>query len=714
MMKRKGCEVETSTAQMMVIGKRHFGRKALPHGGGGGRQLTRELFDTLVYWKGVVALDESGQALVSFPLNDSLTSFRIVAVAHGGEGLFGTGDSSLRATQDLMILSGIPPLVREKDRFLAGVTIRNASQKTMKIEAGVTIREIPGGKPFEPLQITLLAGEAKEIGWEITVPLGVEKLDYEVVAKEIDGTAHDRLKVSQKVAKAVLLRTVQATLSRIKGPWHLDVARPAGALAGIGGITLLLKPRISDGLGGLSEYMKNYPFTCLEQKISKAIALHDREGWRSLMVELPSYLDDSGLAKFFPVMHLGSDTLTAYLLAISQEAGQEIPPQLKDKMIKGLTDFIEGRVTRYSSLPTADLSLRKMAAIEALSRYGPLGQGLLSTLAIEPQLWPTSALLDWMNTLGRAKVIPDRLKKLKEAEQILRSRINLQGTMMRLSTERTDNLWWLMATPDTTAVKTLLTVLALDGWKEDLPRLVTGLASRMKRGHWDTTIANAWGILAMEKFGALYESIPISGVTEATLNKKTVSQDWDKTPKGTAIRYPWMDQKERLTITHKGSGSPWATVQSVAAIPLKQSFSSGFQVLKTFIPVEQTVKNTWSKGDVVRVRLQLESQADMTWVVVNDPIPAGSVILGSGLGRDSSIMTNNEQERGRAWETFRERSFEGLRVYYEYVPKGQWTVEYTLRLNNEGTFYLPETRVEALYAPEMFGELPNKPMEVGR
>lgn len=34
-------------------------------------------------------------------------------------------------------------------------------------------------------------------------------------------------------------------------------------------------------------------------------------------------------------------------------------------------------------------------------------------------------------------------------------------------------------------------------------------------------------------------------------------------------------------------------------------------------------------------------------------------------------------------------------------------VEYTLRLNNAGEFQLPETRVEALYAPEMFGALPN-------
>ena len=53
-----------------------------------------------------------------------------------------------------------------------------------------------------------------------------------------------------------------------------------------------------------------------------------------------------------------------------------------------------------------------------------------------------------------------------------------------------------------------------------------------------------------------------------------------------------------------------------------------------------------------------------------------------------------------------------MRVYYEYIWKGNITVEYTVRFNNEGTFNLPETRVEALYSPEMFGEIPNKKMEI--
>ena len=61
---------------------------------------------------------------------------------------------------------------------------------------------------------------------------------------------------------------------------------------------------------------------------------------------------------------------------------------------------------------------------------------------------------------------------------------------------------------------------------------------------------------------------------------------------------------------------------------------------------------------------------------------------------------------------FEERAFDAFRAYYEYVPKGKWSFEYTVRLNSAGEFRLPETRVEAMYAPEMFAELPNSTMVI--
>jgi len=47
-------------------------------------------------------------------------------------------------------------------------------------------------------------------------------------------------------------------------------------------------------------------------------------------------------------------------------------------------------------------------------------------------------------------------------------------------------------------------------------------------------------------------------------------------------------------------------IQSLAAIPLKEPFSSGYRIKKTVTPVDRKAEGRWSKGDVVRVKLELE------------------------------------------------------------------------------------------------------------
>ena len=150
------------------------------------------------------------------------------------------------------------------------------------------------------------------------------------------------------------------------------------------------------------------------------------------------------------------------------------------------------------------------------------------------------------------------------------------------------------------------------------------------------------------------------------------------------------------------------TVQSIAAIPLTTALSSGYRVTRTVTPVEQKTKGEWRRGDVARVRLEVDAQSDMAWVVVDDPLPAGSTALGTRPRRRLGA-----RHAGRAPAGHRVAGVRGAHVRarsartYRYVPKGRFVVEYTVRLNNPGAFDLPPTRVEAMYAPEMFGELPN-------
>jgi alpha-2-macroglobulin len=395
---------------------------------------------------------------------------------------------------------------------------------------------------------------------------------------------------------------------------------------------------------------------------------------------------------------------------IAAESGHEWPEASRTRMLSGLEAFATGRIVRGSAVPAADLTIRKLAAIEALARHGRARGAMLDSLSIDPALWPTSALIDWMGILKRVNDVPRRSERLTEAYGLLRARLNFQGTVMTFSTERSDALWWLMVSGDVNANRALLSVMDAPEWREDIGRLVRGALSRQKRGRWNTTVANAWGATALARFGEQFEKVPASGNATITMAGKALPVKVEARTETRDI--DWPAGREVVKLTHSGAGAPWAIVQSRAALPLKAPVSTGFAVKRTITPVEQKDRSTYSRGDVYRVTLEVDAQSDMTWVVVDDPIPSGALILGSGLGRDAASLTQGEKREGWAWPAFIERTHEAYRAYYAFVAKGRFKAEYTVRLNNPGRFELPATRVEALYAPEMFAELPNAPLAV--
>ncbi|MES2633389.1 MAG: MG2 domain-containing protein [Pseudomonadota bacterium] len=752
MLQRRSWGVETSTAHMEIIGRRHYGRKAVPAGGGGGKSPTRELLETLLLWNPRVVLDANGQAVVTVPLNDALTSFRIVAVADAGTGLFGTGEATIRATQDLQIISGLPPLVREDDQFRAQFTLRNTTAKPMKVEVTPRATLIT----MQPQTVDIPAGEARELAWTVTAPaqLGqtrAEALLWEIEAKDANTGARDALKARQRIVPAVPLTVQQATLVQVEGPYSLEVAPPADSLPvdgpRRGGLRLAMQPRLAEGLPGVRDWFAAYPFACLEQKTSKAVGLRDARLWQTVVAQLPTYLDSDGLASYFPPRdgeaNRGSDTLTAYILAATHEAASVNPAfaladEARAPMERGLIAFVEGKIQREFWSPRKDLDVRKLAALEALSRYGKANGRMTTSITIAPNQWPTHAVIDWLSILKRVADVPQRDQRLAEATQVLKSRLSYQGTKLVFSTERDDYWWWLMANGDVNTARLMLAVMDDAAWKDDMPRLANGFIARQQRGAWHTTTANLWGGLALEKFSAKFEATPVTGTTRAALGANQASVDWSKVERvkaadaaglphqttsfgapaspgnlrGNTLFLPWGKDKETLTVTQQGTGKPWLTLQSVAAIALKAPFSAGYQLTRAVTPVEQAVPGKYSRGDVVRVSLTINASADMTWVVVTDPVPGGATILGSGLGRDSQIATQGEKRSGWANPVFEERSFEAFRSYYEFVPKGVFKIEYTVRLNNVGDFALPPSRVEAMYAPEMFGESPNARVKV--
>ncbi|MDO9224525.1 MAG: MG2 domain-containing protein [Pseudomonadota bacterium] len=721
MMAERGYAVHTFTAQMQITGKRHYGKKALPAGGGGGKLPTRELFDTLLFWRGGLALDANGEASIEVPLNDSLTAFRIVAIA-AAETRFGTGHTAIRSTQDLQLISGLPPVLRAGDRLQAHVTVRNGGERWMQVEVsgavhGDSADRASGIRPT-PQTVRLAAGESRELAWPMQVPERVNRLDWTFTASEVGGKARDALKLSQSVEAAVPVRVQSSALYRVENKLELPVAAPVDALPGSGELRATLAASLLDGQTQLRTYMRGYPYTCLEQKVSKAVATRDNAAWRALLADLPTYQAQdgqmSGLLNFFPGAGEGSVALTAYVLSIADEAGWQLPVEARARMENALADYLAGKLEiRRADWEDASAGpVSRLAALEALSRYGRATPALIATIKPEPRLWASSAVIDWIGVLKRTPALARRDDLLKDAYAALDSRFTWTGRRLDFNSEARDGLWWMMSTADGNAVRALLAVVDEPAWKARLPRFVAGVLARQRDGRWNSTPANAWGSLALERYRDRFETVKPTGKTHAALGKEGRLIDWAALPRGATAFLPLSTSSETLYLKHEGQGEPYASVTTLAAVPLREPLARGYGISRELLAIERKIPDKWSRGDVVRVRLTIDARDDMGWVVLEDPIPAGASILSASGRRGSTLLT--QAEGGNATPAWRERLFDRYRAYYDWLPRGRHLTEYTLRLNSEGAFNLPPTRVEAMYAPELYGEAPNGMFEIGK
>ncbi|WP_322999756.1 alpha-2-macroglobulin family protein [Castellaniella sp.] len=730
--------VRTATSQGQVVGRRHYGRKAVPAGGGGGFGATRELFDTLLLWRGDLTLDDQGRAQVQVPLNDSLTRFRLVAVVDQGQGRFGTGSTDIISTQDLQVVSGLPQVVREGDRYQARITVRNRTQLALPLTVsaqmqGTTAQSLP------QQALDLAAGASATLDWPVDAPLLGNKQDRETLqwtfaAQTRQGSeqAADRIVVQQTLLPAVPVTVRQATLLQIRpgAPQHLPVDASARAqlnAQGVprGGVTVQLQSSLAGTLPGVQDWLAAYPYTCMEQLSSKAVGMRDEAAWKALMQRLPDYQDEAGLLAYFPGGR-GSVILTAQLVEVSARAGamgwpNALPDQARERMLSALQDFVLGRLDESAWAPVQDQFWRKLIAVDALALAGAWQPGMLDSFALDVSDWPTPAVVTWLSILQHVPDLPDRAALLAYADSVLRMRLSRHGTSLVLSDATADQGWWLMSNVATAQARLLMTVLPRPEWRPDLSRLMTGLLSLQSHGAWSTTTANVLGMLAVNDYARREEAQAGQGSVSVTLAPGTArTLAWADMPQADGIHRQALDmswpssRRGTVDLAQQGAGGGWATVTARAAVPQTQAVDAGMRVERAITPVSRARPDRWSVGDVYRVSLRIHSREPVVWSVISDPVPAGASILGGGLGRDSAIAVQGESEDQPFWDrpTFIERDAGVYRAYFEVLDAGVQTLEYTVRLNTPGDYQLPPTRIEALYQPDVFGSLPNEPFRV--
>ena len=707
-----GYGVRTSTGLIQVIGKRHYGKKALPAGGGGGRIVTRELFDTLIYFNPDLKVS-GNRAPFSFKLNDSITSFRIIAVAVSQGNRFGTGSRSIKSYREIFISSSIPYFAREGDRFTGEFVIKNTTDKERELETRGYVSFTKGGKEIKRLDlpeksISLKPQGNEVIGFDIVVPENVDNGDYHLDLYEKSGPV-DSIKVSQKIVKAYPQKAAGSVFFRLKGDYE-NVFRFSEDKRG-GSIKVSVMRDVSE-MGGSLKLYPNLILACLEQKVSYAIVANDYEYFNKLMNDIDLYIDENGLLKYYPSSTEGSVMLTAYILEITRLNNFQLPERVIERCVDGLNRFIMNRFSRRNVFDYTTTKFERLYALSAISPYINNSAELLNALEVHIPELPLSSILDVANITPRDVRITDAIL----------SNFSERGGAMFLNENPLNRLWWLMRSEDEAFARALIYMVKNSKDETLLGKMMRGFMNRFERGYLYNTMAHAYAAVAFKLFserfkGAIKESSLSVGYR---CNRYTEKVDRDFTVKqfvfdilptkeisGGLSVSDCNPAEERFTISDKNNNY-WVWVLTEKEYELNEPVFKGFRIKKEFLDEQGKPKNEFKKTDIVRIRLTIDADNYYNNIVVKEPLITGSDIVGRIKKEDSY----GNFEDYYWYYTYSDVRDGLIRTYYEHPYSKKIVFEYRVRLNTRGVYTLPPTRVELMYMPDVFGELPNGRVEV--
>ncbi len=254
-------------------------------GGGAGKALMgpsfRKDFRPVAYFNPSVVTNEKGQASVTFVAPDSLTVYRVYAVATDRSSGFVSADRPMTVNKDFYAEPSLPRFLCPGDEAILPVTVFNNTKDNGNVT--LEFNSSPNIK-FEPksFKSSLLANSSISVGMQTRIEEESDSTWLEITSA-FDSASQ---KLGDAVRKTIPTRGLYAPLTRVSqggfaGNINIPIQFPEYVKDLISkkpnakdvGISLTLSlhewSRIAPGL----KYLMHYPFGCIEQISSSVIPL---------------------------------------------------------------------------------------------------------------------------------------------------------------------------------------------------------------------------------------------------------------------------------------------------------------------------------------------------------------------------------------------------------------------------------------------------------
>jgi len=738
-----------------LIGRQKFEKKGANPGGDGGADLSmRNIFKFVGYWNPSLMVDLKGNANVEFEAPDNLTGWRVLILATTPTDAMGLGETGFKVNKPTEIRPVMPNQVTEGDSFEAAFSIMNRTETKREISVLLKAQGDIDAKNAAPLQQKIMLEPYKRA--IVKMPLQTKnsgKITFFASAKDqIDGDALEHVLL---INKYKVLETSSNYGATTENEVEEAIKFPEKIRGDVGDLSIVLSPSVVGNMDSAFEYLRDYPFLCWEQRLTKAVMAARYIGLKSYVkqdftwpeaVTLPiTALEDAssfqapngGMTYFVANDEYVDPYLSAYTaLAFNwlKKSGYKIPTNVEEKLISYLDNFLrqETQPQFYAKGMAATVRSVAMAAL--------VDSGNIKVSDLERY----RASLGDMGLFGKSYYAQAAMKVqggmpfATQAVKMILANSNQTGGKISFIENSTENYSRILASEmrDNCAA---LSAFSEFGKTEEgsilAGDITTKLARFIAQSRLKNTQENVFCLNALFDYASVYESAKpemkisvaldgsqfgianFSSVRDnpVTLVRKITKSDVGKSAKATISRSGdgRLYYSTRLSSASLDNNADYKN----AGIEVRREYSvqrdGKWTILKSPIKINQS--------EVVKVDIFVMLPAARNFVVVNDPVagglePVNRDILTSSIidakKADSAFATGSYGLTTAEWNEFgnwyggfyhKELRNDSARFYAEHLEAGKYHLSYTAQAIAAGKFMAMPLKAEEMYDPDVYG-----------
>lgn len=675
----------------------------------------RRDFSPTAVWQPRLLTGSDGTFSSRFRAPDTLTRYRLIAVAHHGPAHFGTGTGEALVNKPLMLEPSPPAFAHQGDRLRPGALLQNNSDYAGIWKVSLTLDSTTTANTTLMTEVAIPPRGQARIDFEVTFArTGTARWRWSAqpvslrdreLTPELERHLSDSVESTFEVRYPMpLLREVQFTnLTKFTEKQDLLQGFSPELLAGQGHLEVTFaRSRLLEA-GGAMDFLLRYPYGCAEQTTSSTIPWIAAKTLRPLapgfqkksLAEIEGAIQaganrllgmqttDGGFA-YWSGGRTSSDWISSYVglgLILCRDAGAKVPQSALDR----LASYLSTQLRDFSRLKN-DRELESFArSLYLLARLGKADPGYQSKLAEKAEDLPPS-------TRAFLALACHESGQAGGAEIMALPPHDRAGTgywMPHRNAEAFELLAWATLQPDSPECEAALTRL---------------LRKRSPRGHWHNTWNNGWALIAMGAYARTHEtsSAEIHLVLETAEGPLTATIPKDKASHRVKLpltaNFTLMVSADARTYVH-------ATLAARPEIaPVQPVSQNGLSVLREYqrvAPDGSTTPLTDPKvGDLVKVSLTLAiPDRQLHYLAIDDPLPSAF----QAINRDFASQAGRVRDRDNWRVSHQEIRLDRVLFFVDSPrPSQNLTLTYHARITHPGEIFVPQTKAEEMYDPASF------------